>query len=197
MKYQILLITLIITIFTCACERENFKSIIINEKTVDNKIEKKIEKATNETPNKSPSNSSSKELKKQITSTPSITEIYKTEVTIEQEKPNEENSIDELSPDYLIHQGRIDCIDETACQDLSLPMQFKYHELIPNVFYLEVLAKNYQVLGYFIQYVFGEHQYETNEDCNNVGNNIKNDLNDKITAYQCTDENILKLVTNY
>ena len=47
---------------------------------------------------------------------------------------------------------------------------------IDNTFYVEVKAKNGTVLGYFIEYVFKEYKYDSDEECNQIGNEIKSKL---------------------
>ena len=119
------------------------------------------------------------------------------------EKPNisipeePKDTIDEESMDYQIHKGRIDCQDETSCMDKSIPIQFKFKQSISNVFYLEVISKKDNILGYFIEYNFKEFKYQNNEECHLIGNDIKNTLSDRIVSYDCTDDGILKINTDY
>lgn len=134
--------------------------------------------------------------------------IEKPEVIIDKPKPIIEeptistiqepvDSVDEESLDYQIHKGRIDCQDETSCMDKSIPIQFKYKQSISNVFYLEVISKKDNVLGYFIEYNFKESKYKTIEECNLIGKEIKDTLLDRVVSYECTDEGILKIKTDY
>ncbi len=117
--------------------------------------------------------------------------------TIEQSNQTPVDPVDENSIDYPIHKGRIDCETEAKCMDKSIPLQFKYKALITNVFYLEVISQKENVLGYFIQYNFKENTYSTKEECETIGSNIKEELNDKITSYECSDNNTLKINSNY
>lgn len=193
MKYKMLFISLIIIFFTCSCEKDDLKDIVVKEKEQINIIPEEI--ITENVPNEESINQSLKPIE----SKPVIEEkeIYKTEVTVEETSSANDNSVDESSIDYPIHKGKIDCETESSCIEKSLPIQFKYHDVISNVFYLEVLSKSNQVLGYFIEYVLIDYQYETEEACQTIGTNIKNDLNDKIISYECTEDNILKLATSY
>lgn len=112
--------------------------------------------------------------------------------------PKEEtDAIDEESIDYPIHKGRIDCQDEASCMDKSIPIQFKFKQAISNVFYLEVISKKNHVLGYFIEYNFKESKYQNNDECNRIGTNIKDALSDRVTSYECSEEGILKINTDY
>ena len=105
-------------------------------------------------------------------------------------------SIDTSHPDYSIHKGKKDCTDSSGCMDISLPIQFKYKKNISNTFYVEVRAKDGTVLGYFIEYVFKEYIYSSNEECNQNGNEIKSNLSDRVTSYSC-NSGTLKINTNY
>lgn len=105
-------------------------------------------------------------------------------------------SIDTTHPDYYIHKGKKDCTDSSSCMDISLPIQFKYKKNISNTFYVEVKSKDGTVLGYFIEYVFKEYTYSSDEECNQVGNEIKSTLSDRVTGFSCNSGN-LKIITNY
>ena len=80
--------------------------------------------------------------------------------------------------------------------DISLPIQFKYKKNISNTFYVEVRATDGTVLGYFIEYVFKEYTYSSDEECNQIGNEIKSKLSDRVTSYSC-NSGTLKINTNY
>ena len=192
MKYKKLFISCLIILFTSSCHQEQLKDITVKEKINDSKpiISEAVTPA-------SPSFKEEERVTPEAPNHKDDQEIYKTEVTIESTAPQDDNSVDETNIDYPIHQGKIDCQDENSCMDLSLPIQFKYNELISNTFYLAVLAKNNQTLGYFIEYVFKTHQYDNHEECQTIGENIKKDLNNKITSYNCTDDNILTIITSY
>ena len=195
MKYKILFISLIIIFLTCSCKNDTLKDIVVKEKE-----QVSIKEETNTIPKEEPIAAPSSKVnipKVKSNASNQTKETSKAEVTIEKTKPIIDNSPDEASIDYPIHKGRIDCQDEASCQEISLPLQFKYKDLISNVFYLEVLSKNNQVLGYFIEYVFTEHQYENSDECHNFGDSIKKDLDNKIISYECTDDNTLKLVASY
>lgn len=107
------------------------------------------------------------------------------------------DSVDEESIDYHIHKGRIDCQDEASCMDKSIPIQFKFKQSISNVFYLEVISKKDNILGYFIEYNFKESKYQNNEECNLIGKDIKDALSDRVVSYECSDDGILKINTDY
>ena len=107
------------------------------------------------------------------------------------------DSVDEESIDYHIHKGRIDCQDEASCMDKSIPIQFKYKQAISNVFYLEVISKKDNVLGYFIEYNFKESKYQNNEECNLIGKDIEDTLSDRVVSYECSDDGILTINTDY
>ena len=109
----------------------------------------------------------------------------------------EDDMVDEESLDYPIHKGRIDCQDEASCMDKSIPIQFKYKQAISNVFYLEVISKKDNVLGYFIEYNFKESKYQNNEECNLIGKDIQDTLSDRVISYECSDESILTINTDY
>jgi len=195
MKYKILFISLIIILLTCSCKNDTLENIVVKETG-----QASMKEETNAIPKEEPiMTPSSKENMPKVKPKASsqVKETSKTEVTIDETKPKVDNSVDEASLDYPIHKGRIDCKDESSCQDISLPLQFKYKDLISNAIYIEVLSKNSQVLGYFIEYIFTEYQYESDDECKIAGESIKSDLKDKITSYECTDDNTLKLVTSY
>jgi hypothetical protein len=108
----------------------------------------------------------------------------------------EDKTIDTSHPEYYIHKGRIDCTNSSDCMDKSLPIQFKYKKVISNAYYVEVAARDSTVLGYFIQYVFKEYTYSSNEECNKQGSEIKSTLSEIVTSYSC-DSGTLKITTDY
>ncbi len=110
---------------------------------------------------------------------------------------NDSNKVDTTNPSYSIHKGIIDCNDYSKCLDISLPIQFTYKKSIANTFYVEVKSINGSVLGYFIEYVFKENTYSSLEECNDIGNKIKNTLSDRVASYTCSVEGILKINTKY
>ncbi len=116
---------------------------------------------------------------------------------IQQEVNNNDNSVDTNNLDYNIHRGRIDCSDLDDCMSKSLPIQYQFKKSILNSFYIEVIAKNDETLGYFIEYIFKEHNYGSKDECESVGNNIKKTLPSKVKGYECSNDGNLKIITDY
>lgn len=113
------------------------------------------------------------------------------------ELKKDDNSVDTDSIDYPIHKGRIDCKDLNDCMNKSLPIQYEFKKSISNSFYLEVIAKNDNSLGYFIEYVFKENNYGSNEECEKIGSKIKQTLSDRVIGYECSSNGNLKIKTDY
>lgn len=122
-----------------------------------------------------------------------IIEESKEEEVIKQE----DNSVNTSHLDYPTHKGRIDCTDYNKCMDDSLKIYFSYKKIISNVFYVEVKSNSNKLLGYFTEYVFKEHTYSSEEECQRVGSEIKTLLSDRITSYKCDSSNTLKIITDY
>ena len=122
-----------------------------------------------------------------------IIEENKEEEVIKQE----DNSVNTSHLDYPTHKGRIDCTDYNKCMDDSLKIYFSYKKIISNVFYVEVKSNSNKSLGYFTEYVFKEHTYSSEEECQRVGSEIKTLLSDRITSYKCDSSNTLKIITDY
>ena len=108
----------------------------------------------------------------------------------------DDKTVDTSHPEYYIHQGKRDCTDSSDCMNISLPIQFKYKKVIANTYYVEVVAKDGTGLGYFIEYIFKEYTYSSDEECNQIGNEIKSTLSDRVTGFSCNSGN-LKIITNY
>ena len=108
----------------------------------------------------------------------------------------DDKTVDTSHPEYYIHQGKRDCTDSSDCMNISLPIQFKYKKVIANTYYVEVVAKDGTVLGYFIEYIFKDYTYSSDEECNQIGNEIKSTLSDRVTGFSCNSGN-LKIITNY
>ena len=122
-----------------------------------------------------------------------IIEKNKEEEVIKQE----DNSVNTSHLDYPTHKGRIDCTDYNKCMDDSLKIYFSYEKIISNVFYVEVKSNSNKSLGYFTEYVFKEHTYSSEEECQRVGSEIKALLSDRITGYNCDSSNTIKIITDY
>ncbi len=191
MKIKILFISCLILLMLGACQDNSLKDLKIHEYVYEKKETKT--KSPKKEPKEKETTTKIITTKKNVTTTKKTTKP-KNEVTITTDVPDD--SVDEESIDYPIHKGRIDCSDLQSCQELSLPMQFKYKDVIANAMYLEVISKNNHILGYFIEYFFNSPNYETNDECINVGKALKQDLNDKITSYTCID-NTLSIIANY
>lgn len=108
-----------------------------------------------------------------------------------------DNSVDENNMDYPTHKGRIDCYDVDSCVNISIPIQVKYKKSISNAFYVEVIAKNNNTLGYFIQYIFVDYNYGSYDKCSSIGEDMKQTLSNKVIGYDCSSDGILKVKTNY
>lgn len=132
--------------------------------------------------------------KEEIINTQIIEETKQEEQTIQPEVID--NSVDTNSLDYNEHKGRIDCFSSDECMNISLPMQFKFKKSITNSQYITVMSKSGNVLGYFIEYMFKENTYSSNEECESIGREIKQTLSDKVISYQCNGST-LKINTDY
>ena len=135
----------------------------------------------------------SPQLPKEEEAIEDIIEENKEEEVIKQE----DNSVNTSHLDYPTHKGRIDCTDYNKCMDDSLKIYFSYKKIISNVFYVEVKSNSNKSLGYFTEYVFKEHTYSSEEECQRVGSEIKALLSDRITGYNCDSSNTLKIITDY
>lgn len=111
-----------------------------------------------------------------------------------------DNSVDTNNMDYPIHKGRIDCNNLDDCMNKSLPLQFKYKKIIAKTYYVDVIAKNDNTLGYFIQIFFKEANYGDNESCEKIGLDLQKDIKETFKErninYQCENGN-LKVITDY
>jgi hypothetical protein len=175
-------------------ETNNTKSITDNSNS--NQKTEKQETATTEQ-NSSTSNISTNENKSSNNNiSESNSSISTNNNTQASTSKTEDKTIDTSHPEYYIHKGRIDCTDSSECMDKSLPIQFKYNKVISNAYYVEVAAKDGTVLGYFIQYVFKEYTYSSDEECNKQGIEIKSTLLEIVTGYSCNN-GTLKITTDY
>lgn len=115
-----------------------------------------------------------------------------------EEKPQKivDNSVDTSSLDYNEHKGRIDCGTPDECMNIALPIQFRFKQSMTNSFFIEVMSNSGNSLGYFIEYVFKENTYSSNEECEKIGSEIKQTLSDRVISYQCNGST-LKINTDY
>ena len=120
------------------------------------------------------------------------------ETETKEEKPQitVDNSVDTSSLDYNEHKGRIDCGSSDECMNIALPIQFRFKQSITNSFFIDVMSNSGNSLGYFIEYVFKENTYSSNEECEKIGNEIKQTLRDRVIGYQCNGS-ALKINTDY
>lgn len=157
----------------------------------NNSTKNNSSQSSNSSGNSSQSNQSSSDSNNQTSSSKSINNNSQASTSRTDDK-----TVDTSHPEYYIHQGKIDCTDSLDCMDISLPIQFKYKKVIANTYYVEVIAKDGTVLGYFIEYVFKDYTYSSDEECNQIGNEIKSTLSDRVTGFSC-NSGILKIITNY
>ena len=184
---KILLLTLFLFSIT-ACESENMqddniknhteevmlrREIPIYEETMDNE-EEKLEENTIKEETKEEKQTSISTDKKEITGE-----------NKEEKNDLEEDIIDNTQDDYRIHKGRIDCLDIDECIKKSLPIQLEFKDLIDNIFYLEIKAKNGKNLGYFIEYSFKEKTYEDDLTCQKMRDKLKEKIPSYSTQFSC------------
>ena len=145
------------------------------------------------------SNSSSNEVKEDK-KTPKEEVTVNTNTTKETTKESD-NSVNKNSLDYSTHKGRMDnCDSSSSCMNQAIKFYLKYKKNIANYYVVDVVANNGNTLGYFIEYVFKEASYDTEYECNSIGNNIKNELSDRITGYKCGNRDnkyYLNITTDY
>ena len=180
---KILILFLIISL--SACSKENLKNEDISKNTENIMLNKDTfiaEIITEEEPTKEsePDNLEPEEI-----------------IELPQEKPlNIEIKVDDTSPEYTIHKGRIDCQKIDECLDISTSIQKAFQSIINSINYLPVKANNNSLLGYFIVYHFKNAPITDIEACHEMGTSIMRKLSDRIIKYECSDNN-LKITTDY
>ena len=137
----------------------------------------------------------SEENEEIITKNEVTEEKLKDEENVTEEKPLEK--IDFTDDEYRIHQGRIECINVTKCMEMSLPVQLKYNNLISDIAYINILANNHKVLGYFIKYTYKSIKLENYEKCLEKAKEIKEDLVGKISDAICNESGELTIKPDY
>lgn len=115
----------------------------------------------------------------------------------QEDSNSDDNTVDTNNLDYHIHRGRIDCSNLDDCMSISMPIQYQFKKSILNSFYIEVIAKNDNTLGYFIEYIFKEYNYGSKDECEKMGSKIKQTLSNKVKGYNCDSEGVLKIITDY
>ena len=104
----------------------------------------------------------------------------------------DKNEIDKDHQDYKIHKGKIDCLNIDECIDKSKDIQKELSNNIGSITYIDVKNKNNDTLGYFINYIFKDYQYDDYETCISKGEYLKNYLIDRKVSYKC-DDSLLKI----
>ena len=105
---------------------------------------------------------------------------------------SDKSEIDKDNIDYKIHLGRIDCLNTSDCFLKSSEIEKELTSSILDIVYLDVKNKNNETLGYFINYIFKDYQYEDYETCMSKGEYLKQRLSDRNVDYQC-DDSVLKI----
>ena len=156
------------------------------------------EKVTNNTTN---STNSNQETKSQNNSQ-NITEQNTQNNQNSQSVPTVDgNAVNKNTIDYTTHKGRTDnCNSNSSCTEKGLNFYLRYKKVVANYFVLDVTANNGNILGYFIEYVFKEGEYDTEAECNSIGSSIKSELSDRVTGFRCSSRNnkyYLNITTDY
>ena len=187
MKKTIIVICFIFFLTACQEEFEDNSISKITERTMYEKrttenmtnLEKPIEKVEPK--------EESEEPKEDI--------IPKVEITEAKTEPKEEvidpNEVDPSNPDYLIHQGRIDCLTIDECMNIAIPIQYELNNSIDNVTYLEVKNKLNNLLGYFITYTFKDYQYSDYDECLMKETYLNEVLINQISSSTCYEDGTL------
>ena len=157
------------------------------------------EKSTNNTTK--PSSSNSPATKSQNNSNNSNT-VTNSPSKNTQSNSNDGNLVNKNTIDYSFHKGRTEksCNSNTSCTNQAIAFYIKNKKVIDYYSVLDVTANNGNVLGYFIEYVFKEGEYNNENDCNSVGSSIKSELSDRVTGYRCSNRNgkyYLNITTDY
>lgn len=121
-----------------------------------------------------------------------ITDAVTTDNIVVTNEDNNKNEIDIDDADYKIHKGRIDCLNTSDCFQKAKKVQDELVNSIQDIMYLDVKNKRHQILGYFINYIFKDYQYDDYETCVSKGEYLKQILTDREVDYHC-DDKVLKI----
>lgn len=157
------------------------------------------EKSTNNTTKSSSSNNPATKSQNNSTNSNTVTNSPSKNT---QSNSNDGNLVNKNTIDYSFHKGRTEsnCKTNEACTNQGISFYSRYKRVIDKFEVLDVTTNNGNVLGYFIEYVFKEGEYETNNECNSIGAAIKSELSDRVTGYRCSNRNgkyYLNITTDY
>ena len=199
-------------------ELEDVDNIEVEEEksSIDKVTEEKEQETKKETPKSNSNNTTTKENnstsnKSSSNSSNNSNEPQNNSQSAEQNTQNTQNNqsvptvdgnaVNKNTIDYSTHKGRTDnCNSSSSCTEKGLNFYLKYKRVIANYFVLDVTANNGNILGYFIEYVFKEGEYDTEVECNSVGSSIKSELSDRVTGFRCSSRNnkfYLNITTDY
>lgn len=186
-------------------EKKDIEIVQVNP-PVDETKTSESNKSTTSNNSTSQSNTSSTSKNTSTSSTTEKIEVKKEEQVevkksnVDQPK-NDGNQINRNSLDYPTHKGRMDnCDSNSSCMNIAINFYLKYKKNIANYYVIDVVANNGNVLGYFIEYVFKEGSYNSENECNSVGSSIKSELSDRVTGYKCSNRDnkyYLSITTDY
>ena len=119
-----------------------------------------------------------------------------------QNNSNEGNMINKNTIDYSFHKGRTEksCNTHESCTNQGISFYSRYKKVVDYFSVLDVTTNNGNVIGYFIEYVFKEAEYDTGDSCNSIGASIKSELSDRVTGFKCSNRNgkyYLNITTDY
>lgn len=157
------------------------------------------EKSSNNTAKSSSSNSPATKSQNNSSNSNSVTNSQDKNT---QSSSNDGNLVNKNTIDYSFHKGRTEksCNSNTSCTNQAIAFYIKNKKVIDYYSVLDVTANNGNVLGYFIEYVFKEGEYETDNECNSIGSSIKSELSDRVIGYRCSNRNgkyYLSITTDY
>lgn len=157
------------------------------------------EKSSNNTAKSSSSNSPATKSQNNSSNSNSVTNSPSKNT---QSSSNDGNVVNKNTIDYSFHKGRTEskCKTNEACTSQGISFYSRYKRVIDKFEVLDVTTINGNVLGYFIEYVFKEGEYETDNECNSIGAAIKSELSDRVTGYRCSNRNgkyYLNITTDY
>lgn len=156
------------------------------------------EKSTNIT---TKSSSNNQETKSQNNSGSSQT-VTNSSNNSNQNNSNDGNLVNKNTIDYSFHKGRTEkqCNSESSCRNQAIDFYTRNKKVVASFSILDVITNNGNILGYFIEYVFKEGEFDTEGDCNNIGVSIKNELSDRVVGFKCSNRNgkyYLNITTDY
>ena len=122
------------------------------------------------------------------------------EVVIFSDDANQTEEVQEIVQDEVNaadeqedYSNIIDCQSVADCNDMAIKLKEEFGDIISDITYIDIFNLAGKQIGYYLDYIFNDHQYLDTETCAKNGENLISELSKRNIDYVCDETGLLKV----